>query len=131
MVEYGHSESTLINRTYLISLQWEVRNFSILIRTRGAGQKLQSVSSNKDNSLQRRVKMHLYVSYKKLLHMAAVTCPLLRILSILPSKSCLFYNFLSKVSLFTTRITTSILVFQYSMSLLRRQVERYFQHSIH
>jgi len=52
MEEYGHAESTLRNRTYFISLRWEIRSFSITIRTRGAGQKIQPVSSNKDSSLQ-------------------------------------------------------------------------------
>ena len=52
MEEYGHAESTLRNRNYFISLGWEIRNFSIIKRTWGAGQKLQQVSSNKDSSLQ-------------------------------------------------------------------------------
>jgi len=52
MEEYGHVESTLRNRTYLISLGEEIRNFSILIRNRSARKKLQAVSSNKESSLQ-------------------------------------------------------------------------------
>jgi hypothetical protein len=49
MAEYGYAESTLRDRAYFISLGWEIRNFSILIRARGAGQKVWTVSSNKDS----------------------------------------------------------------------------------
>jgi hypothetical protein len=49
MEECGNVESTLRNRAYFVSLGWETRNFSILIRAQGAGQKAGPVSSNKDS----------------------------------------------------------------------------------
>jgi hypothetical protein len=53
MEEYSHAKITLRYRTHVISLGWGIRNYSVIIRTRGAGQKLQPVSSNKDSSLQK------------------------------------------------------------------------------
>ena len=59
----------------------------------------------------RHVKMHLYQSYNALLHMATIACPFLRILPICLLNCFRFIKFLSKLSLFTTTITTRILPF--------------------
>jgi len=118
MEEYGHVESTLRNRTYLISLGEEIRNFSILIRNRSARKKLQAVSSNKDSSLQTPrenaslSKLQYIISHGDChLHFLKNTFDVFSI--------CVYFiTFLSKVSLFTTTTTTStgILVMSETLS---------------
>ena len=92
MEEYDHAESTLRNRTYFNSLGWEIRNFSILVRYRSAGQKLQPVSFTKDSALQSPLenaslsKLQYVISHGDC-HLPFVT----NTFDIY--KSCLFYNF--------------------------------------
>jgi hypothetical protein len=127
MEEHVHAENTLLNRTYFISLRWYIRNFSFGALGRNYSQSLLTRTSH----WKRRVKIHLYQSYNALFHMATVTCIFIQIfLTYLLTRVC-FFTFLSKVSLFMTTITTSILFFHYSLSLFGRQIKSYFQRSIH
>jgi hypothetical protein len=93
MEEYGHAESMkkLRNRTYFSSLGWDIRKFSILIRTRGAGQKVQPVSSNKDSSLQKPRENASLSKLQCITSRGDCHLPFLtKAFDI--SKSCLFYN---------------------------------------
>ena len=90
--EYGHTESTLRYRTSFISLWREIRNFSILIRTRDAGHKVPPVPSNKESSQKTPLQN---VSLSKLQYRTShgdCHLPFLTNSFDIFSKSCLFYN---------------------------------------
>ena len=133
MKVYDQAESTLRNRSYLISLGWNIRNFNHFPWNRDASKKVQAVSSTKDCALQTPRENASLSKLQYITSHGDCHLPFLKNTFDIFSINVYFITFLSKVSLFTTSITTStgILVFQYSMSLLRRQVKRYFDHSVH
>ena len=95
--EYVHAEITLRNRTYFSSLGWKIRNFSILIRIPGAGQKVQPVSSNKDSSLQTSRENASLSKLQYIISHGDCQLPLLTNNFDISSKSCLFYNVSFKI----------------------------------
>jgi len=96
--EYVHAEITLRNRTYFSSLGWKIRNFSILIRIPGAGQKVQPVSSNKDSSLQTSRENASLSKLQYITSHGDCQLPLLTNNFDISSKSCLFYVFFKSVT---------------------------------
>jgi len=90
--DHVHAELTLRNGTYFSSLGWKIRNFSILIRTRGAGQEVQPVSSNKDSSLQISRENASLSKLQYITSHGDCQLPLLTNNFDISSKSCLFYN---------------------------------------